>query len=93
MNAELHEVMGYRMGELPFAAPPNPQLMRKGITRATHYSTLIRQVAVMAEREGWTGEDKYTAMTFYLLLRNEELETANFDRFMRDPNPVPISPR
>lgn len=84
MNAELHEVMGYPLGELPFVKPPTAQEMRKGLARATYYATLLRNATMMAEREGWSGEDKYTAIAFYLQLRNETLETLNLKQAMLD---------
>lgn len=66
----LHEAVRLRPGDLP-EAPISPQEMRKGIARVLYNSPLIRH---MAEYEGWTGEDKYTALAFYVILRLEERE-------------------
>lgn len=77
---DLHETMNLRPGELPFAKPPTPAAMRVGLARAQYYSTIVCNVSVMAEREGWSGEDKYTALAFYAMLQLEST-TATYLRF------------
>lgn len=69
----LHEAVRLLPGNLP-EGPISPQEMRKGIARALYNSPLIRHAHNMAEHEGWTGEDKYTALAFYAILRLEERE-------------------
>lgn len=83
---DLHEAMKLPLGEWPTKLITAAE-MRVGLARANYYSTLLRDVSCMAEREGWTGEDKYTAMTFYLQLRLEVLEDQNYRRAMLEPMP------
>ena len=70
---DLHEAMKIEPGQWP-GKGFTPQEMRVGITRASYYSTIVRNVSATAEHEGWSGEDKFTAMAFHLLLRLETLE-------------------
>jgi hypothetical protein len=90
---DLHEAMGYRLGEMPFCNPPTPQEMRKGLARAQYYCTILNRVANMAEHEGWTGEDKYAAAAFYLLLQNEQLMDNAMRRAMLEPMPFTFPDR
>jgi hypothetical protein len=67
----LHEAANLRPGDLP-VKEITPQEMRKALARAMYSSPLLRHVQNIAEREGWTGEDKFTALAFYAVLRMED---------------------
>jgi hypothetical protein len=84
---DLHEAMGYKLGETPWESPPTPQEMRVGLSRALYYSTLLRNAAMLSEREGWTDVDKYTAMAFYMTLAHEQLERNFLEVTARLPPP------
>lgn len=83
---DLHEAMNLRPGTLPFNKPITPAEMRVGLARAQYYNQIIRNVSVMAEREGWSGEDKYTALAFYTMLQLEIHQGREFRRVMLDTN-------
>lgn len=84
---DLHEAMNYRPGETPWVKPPTPQEMRVGIARASYYSTILRQINNVAEREGWSGEDKYTALAFYTTLQLEVYQIRELRRIELEPMP------
>lgn len=87
-RADLHEVMGLRLGELPFGKPITPAAMRAGMARASYYQTTMRNVTIMAEKEGFSGEDKYTALAFYALLQLESMTSTYLrlsDRMLTQP--------
>lgn len=88
---DLHEAMKLPLGEWPMK-PITPAEMRVGIARASYYSTIARQVSNMAECEGWTGEDKYTALAFHLMLRLEVLEDQNYRRASLEAHPMFLVP-
>ncbi len=90
---DLHEAMGYHLGEMPLAEPPTPQKMRVGLARAQYYNTILNRVVSIAEHEGWTSEDKYTVMTFYLVLQNEQLMDNAMRRAMLEPTPFTFADR
>lgn len=84
---DLHEAMKLKLGDVPWAEPFTPQQMRAGMARAMYGSPLIRQINNVAEREGWSGEDKYTALAFYTTLQLEILEDIAFRRVELEPMP------
>jgi hypothetical protein len=82
----LHEAVNLRPGDLPIEEI-TPQEMRKALARAIYSSPLLRHVQNMAEHEGWTGEDKFTALAFYAVLRMEEREFYDTRRAELEPAP------
>lgn len=75
---ELHEAMELRHGELPFTKPITPAEMRVGLSKTARYNPVLGRVSNMAEMEGWTGEDKYTALAFYAMLQWESMQASYF---------------
>jgi hypothetical protein len=82
---DLHEAMGYRLGEMPFDKAPTPMEMRVGLARARYYNTILNRVECMVEKMGLSGEDKYTAIAFYAMLQNESLMNNVMRRAEREP--------
>ena len=78
----LHEAMKIEPGQWP-SKGFTPQEMRVGIAKASYYSTIARNVSATAEHEGWSGEDKFTALAFHLLLRLETLECSHEEVYVR----------
>jgi len=85
---DLHEAMNLKPGEMPLRKPPTPAEMRVGLARAGYYSTVIRTVRNIAEREGWNGEDTMTAIAFYTTLQLEVSQQYLSDVFMKMENPL-----
>jgi hypothetical protein len=75
---ELHEAMDMHPGDAWSTKPITPKEMRIGLAQASRYNVMVRRVEELAHREGWGGEDKYTALAFYLCLQNEvHVDNAN----------------
>lgn len=84
---DLHEAMGYKLGEVPFGKLTTPAEMRIGLARAQYYSPTIRNVRTLAEREGWNGEDTQTAIAFYTTLRLEVAQESLHEVFAKSAHP------
>lgn len=89
---DLHEAMEYKPGETPRTSPPTPQQMRVGMARASYCSTILRQINNVAEHEGWSGEDKYTALAFYTTLQLEVYQMRELRRLELEPAPLMVFP-
>lgn len=88
MNNALHDVLNLRPGEISArVALKTPAEMRKAMLQAAYYSAQIHRVFQIADHEGFTGEDRYTALAFYLALENERLTDRYLRRMMLEPLP------
>ena len=83
---DLHEAMNLSLGHYP--VDMTPQKMRIGLARAAHGNVVLRTLSMTADQEGWSGEDKFVAIAFYLLLHVEVLEDVNLRRLTLEAHPA-----
>lgn len=75
----LHEQINLPAGEAFIGRMPHPNEMRQALTRVAHrHSPLLQRVWNMAQHDGLSGEDLYTAMAFYLQLEYENMHERLF---------------
>lgn len=75
----LHDEINVPAGELPLGKPPTPNQMRQALIRVAHRSSpVLHRLWNMAQFEGLSGEDMYTAFAFYLQLEFENMQERLF---------------
>lgn len=78
----LHDEAKIAPGQYLWDKQPTPQEMRQQLIRASRSSHVLCNVRIYAEREGWSGEDTYTAMAWFAMLEAERYAEDNAQRMM-----------